>query len=189
LWPTRERLQVRPALASMLQAYRGYFHDLLQGDDAARARSRTTARNMRSNAEASLDRMRGEPGGDRRLLALADLVFANANRLVRASMLLEAALQDPDALRGHDGLTAFAADVEQQLDALAASLREGRAPTLTSLRKQERALAASLTEGGDEGSAHRAAIAEALDRIADSLDSLAHLLCDPAARHVPATHG
>lgn len=187
LWPTRERLQVRPALARMLEAYRAYFHDLLHGDDAARARSRTAARNMRTNAEASIERMRGEPGGNRRLLALADRLFANANRLVRASMLLEAALQDPAASSGHDGLTAFATDVEKQLDALATSLREGRAPTLTSLRKQERALATSLAEGDDEGSAHRAAIAESLDRITDSLDSLAHLLGDPAAQLDHAT--
>jgi len=186
LWPTRERLQVRPALARMLEAYRAYFHDLLHGDDAARARSRTAARNIRTNAEASLERMRGEPGGDRRLLALADRLFANANRLVRASMLLEAALLSSH-LQGHEGLAAFAADVEERIDALAASLRDSRAPASFSLRKQERALAASLVEGSDEGSAQRAAIAEALDRITDSLDSLAHLLGEPATRPMPTT--
>jgi hypothetical protein len=173
----------------MLEAYRAYFHDLLHGDDAARARSRTAARNMRTNAEASLDRMRGEPGGDRRLLALGGRLFANANRLVRASMLLEAALQDPGGLQGHAGLIAFAAEVEAQLDALAMSLRNGHAPTLASLRERERALAASLAEGDDEGSAHRAAVTESLDRIIDSLDSLAHLLGDASTRPGHAMRG
>lgn len=180
LWPTRERLQVRPALALMLEAYRDYFHDLLHGDATARARSRSAARNARTNAEASLARMRDEPRADRRLLALADGLFANANRLVRASMLLEAALQDPAQPPERDGLLAFAAEVEARIDTLATSLRERQVAPVASLRTHERALAAALTDCDVEDSAHRAAVAEALDRITDSLDSLAHLLGAPA---------
>lgn len=176
LWPTRERLQVRPALARMLESYRDYLHQLLHGDATARARARSVARTARTNAEASLARMREEPRADRRLLALADALFANANRLVRASMLLEAALQEAAQLPERDGLLGFAAGVEHRLDALATSLRQREVPDVTSLRRQERALSALLMGGDDGASAQRAAIAESLDRVTDSLDSLAHLL-------------
>lgn len=186
LWPTSERLHVRLALALMLEAYGAYFHDLLQGDATARggsrSGSRSAARNARTNAEASLARMRDEPGTDRRLLALGDGLFANANRLVRATMLLEAALQDPAQPPERDGLLAFAAAVEARIDALAASLRERQPPPVASLRAHERTLAAALADCDVEDSAHRAAVAEALDRITDSLDSLAHLLGAPAPR-------
>lgn len=179
-WPTRESSQVRVALARMLEGYRAYFHELLHGDAAARARSRTAARSLRTNAEASLDRMRQEPGGDRRLAALADRVFAHANRLVRASMLLEAALQDPSHPPEREGLFAFGAEVEARLDDLAASVKAGHAPAIGSLRAHERSLAAALAACSEEDAARRAAVAEALDRITDSLDSLAHLLDEPA---------
>ncbi len=62
---------------------------------------------------------------------------------------------------------------------LATSLRDGHAPASAFLRRRERALAAALGDCGDEESAHRAAIAEALDRITDALDSIAHLLATP----------
>lgn len=189
LWPTRERMQVRPALALMLEAYGTYFHDLLQGDAAVRARSRSAARNARTNAEASLARMRDEPGTDRRLLALADGLFANANRLVRATMLLEAALQDPAQPPERDGLLAFAADVEARIGTLATCLRERQVPPVASLRAHERALAAALADCDADASPHRAAVAEALDRITDSLDSLAHLLGAPTPRPGDGTPG
>src|SRR5690606_13232183 len=113
---------------------------------AARARARTHARSMRTNAEASLARMRDEPATDRRLLALADRLFANANRLVRASMLLEAALQEPAPPPERDALLAFGAGVEARIDALAASLRDGRPPVFASLRADERELAGLLAD-------------------------------------------
>lgn len=92
LWPTWERLRVRPALAAMIEAYRIYFGGLLRNDRAAHATARTAARGARTNAQASLERMRDEPRRDRHLLALADGVFANANRFVRACMSLDAVL-------------------------------------------------------------------------------------------------
>ena len=56
---------------------------------------RAQARSARTNAQASLDRLRGEPRRDPRLVALAEGVFANANRFMRAAMALEAVRQDP----------------------------------------------------------------------------------------------
>jgi uncharacterized membrane protein YccC len=177
LWPTWERLRVRPALAAMIEAYRIYFGGLLRNDRAAHATARTAARGARTNAQASLERMRDEPRRDRHLLALADGVFANANRFVRACMSLEAVLQDAPTLPARERLLAFAAHIDSSLAALAASLRDGTAPELGNLREEERALAAQLDAAtGDDTRGVAAAITEALDRMTDSIDTLAYLL-------------
>jgi uncharacterized membrane protein YccC len=177
LWPTWERLRVRPALAAMIEAYRIYFGGLLRNDRAAHATARTAARGARTNAQASLERMRDEPRRDRHLLALADGVFANANRFVRACMSLEAVLQDAPTLPARERLLAFAAHIDTSLAALAASLRDGTAPELGNLREEERALAAQLDAAtGDDTRGVAAAITEALDRMTDSIDTLAYLL-------------
>jgi uncharacterized membrane protein YccC len=176
LWPTWEHHRVRPALAGMLAAYRDYFHDLLHGDPARRAATRTAARSARTNAEASLARMRDEPRRDLHLLALADGVFANANRFVRASMSLEAALDGASALPARDALLAFAARIEASLDALSIALRDGGTPAISRLREEERALVDQLETVDDGNGTSEAAVVEALDRITDCIDTLAHLI-------------
>jgi uncharacterized membrane protein YccC len=176
LWPTWEQQRVLPALAAMLDAYRRYFGGLL-GDRSAQAAARSAARAARTNAQASLERMHDEPRRDRRLLALADGVFANANRFVRACMALEAALQDAPSLPARATLSAFAARIDASLAAIAAALRDGEAPRIGSLREDERALAAQLiAAAGDDAGGVAAALADALDRITDSIDTLAHVL-------------
>ncbi|TLY52697.1 MAG: hypothetical protein E6K53_03520, partial [Gammaproteobacteria bacterium] len=95
VWPTWE--QLRPALAAMIDSYREYFATLLDGNATLRRDARVASRSARTNAQASLDRLRGEPRRDRALIALAEGVFANANRFVRATMALEAVLQDSTA--------------------------------------------------------------------------------------------
>lgn len=178
LWPTWERQRVRPALATMLDAYRSYFATLPQDDVAAHAAARTAARSARTNAQASIDRMRGEPRRDRRLVVLAEGVFANANRFVRACMALEALLLDARTLPDRDRLLAYAARLDAALSALAASLRdEAPPPDLRGLREEERAIAEHLeATAGDDQAGAAAAVAEALDRMTDSVDTLAHVL-------------
>jgi uncharacterized membrane protein YccC len=177
LWPTWERLRIRPALAAMIEAYRIYFGGLLRNDRAAHATARTAARGARTNAQASLERMRDEPRRDRHLLALADGVFANANRFVRACMSLEAVLQDAPTLPAREHLLAFAAHIDSSLAALSLSLRDGTTPEISNLREEERALAAQLDAAtGDDTRGVAAAIIEALDRMTDSINTLAYLL-------------
>ncbi|HEY0180007.1 MAG TPA: FUSC family protein [Dokdonella sp.] len=187
LWPTWEHARVQPALAAMIEAYRAYFAALLGGGAQARANARSLARSARTNVQASLDRLRNEPRRDRELVALAEGVFANANRFVRATMALEAVLGDPLAARD-DGAPAaiperervleFAARVEAALAALATALRDGAAPNFERLRPHERALAQALAAvGADEATSHAAiAIADACDRMTDSIDTIAYLL-------------
>ncbi len=177
LWPTWEHLRVRPALAVMTDAYRIYFNGLLNVDHAAHAAARTAARSARTNAQASIERMREEPRRDPNLITLADGVFANANRFVRACMSLEAVLQDAPTLPARDRLTEFATHIDGSLTALAAGLRDGTAPAIDSLREKERVLAAQLGAASDtDTNGIAVAIIEALDRMTDSIDTLAYVL-------------
>ena len=178
LWPSWESPRVQSALAAMIDAYRGHFSALLRGDASARANARSAARSMRTNAQASLERLRGEPRRDRALLALGEGVFANANRFIRASMALEAVLDDASALPQREHVLAFAARVDAALAAIADSLRSGNAPAIERLRSAERQLADALEEtpGDDNTRSIASAVGDACDRITDSVDTLAHLL-------------
>jgi len=174
VWPTWE--QLRPALAAMIDSYREYFATLLDGNATLRRDARVASRSARTNAQASLDRLRGEPRRDRALIALAEGVFANANRFVRATMALEAVLQDSAARPAEDEVRAFAARVEAALGEIALGLRDDRAVAIDDLRACERALSAQLARTVD-GEAHEVAIAigDACDRMTDAINTLAHL--------------
>ncbi|WP_300614951.1 FUSC family protein [Dokdonella sp.] len=179
VWPTWERLRVRPALAAMLDAYRVYFSSLLRGDPSERAAARTAARAARTNAQASLDRLRGEPRRDRALVAFAEGVFANANRFIRAGMALEAAALDARAVPEHAAVLAFIDRIDASLATLAQDLRTGTSPGIDSLREEERLLAARLDAAGGADEAARSAataVVEAFDRMTDSIDTLAHVM-------------
>jgi hypothetical protein len=162
----------------MIDAYRAHLNVLLRGDAAARATARSAARSARTNAQASLERLRGEPRHDRALLALGESVFANANRFIRAGMALEAMLDDAHALPAREHVLAFANRVDANLAAIAESLRRGTTPNVERLRGAERTLAEVLDASrAEHGAADDAvAVADASDRITDSVDTLAHLL-------------
>jgi ABC-type transporter Mla subunit MlaD len=92
-------------------------------------------------------------------------------------MALEAVLDDAPALPERDAVLAFARRVDANLAAIAESLRHGTTPTVERLRKTERALAESLEAARADGLGDVAnAVADACDRITDSVDTLAHLL-------------
>ena len=68
----------------MLDAYASYLRALAQPAHArAHREARTAARTARTNAQASIERMRSEPATPAGLLALAQALFANGNRLAR----------------------------------------------------------------------------------------------------------
>ncbi|MBO9663076.1 FUSC family protein [Dokdonella sp.] len=184
VWPTWEHLRVRPALAAMLDAYRAYFAVLLQGEPDQRAAARTSARAARTNAQASLERLRGEPRRDRALIALAEGVFANANRFIRAGMALEAVTLDARTLPQRDAVLAFIERIDMSLAALARDLRGGTPPQIGSLREEERALVAALEAAATDEEARNVAgaITEAFDRMTDSIDTLAHVLREDGRR-------
>jgi uncharacterized membrane protein YccC len=178
-WPTWERGRVRPALADMLDAYRRYFLSVVEDSTRVRIDIRRLGRSTRTNAQASLDRLRGEPGRDPKLLATAEGIFANANRFIRAAMALEAARQGPVQLPARAAVAEFAARADANVAAIASCLRSGGAPPFDAgLRTAQRALAAAVEAAaqGDDERALAAAWIDASDRIVDSINTLVHLL-------------
>ena len=191
LWPTWETDRVQPALASLIECYRQHLRAMLAADMPALHETRNAARAARTNVLASLERLRAEPRGaqGKARVERAESLLSNANRLIRAVIPIEAMLIDKAKLPELPELQRFAAEVDAALGAIAASLRSGKPLQFASLRPTERALAARLkADDGDD--AVDAALADACDRIADSIDSLAHILREaPAAAAVPAAAG
>ncbi|WP_407460954.1 FUSC family protein [Xanthomonas campestris pv. raphani] len=182
LWPTRERRQIRASLAQLLDAYRAHLRNLLLGQLDALSDSRAAARVARTNTQASIERLRGEPRSRRNLeeLKRAESLLANGNRLIRATLSLEAVLRDGHPLPALEGLPAFAEQADQALAELSACLREGRVPAPATLRTAERGVSDALTALPD-GLPAAAALADTIDRITDSIGTLTHLL-RPARR-------
>ncbi|HXS73743.1 MAG TPA: FUSC family protein [Rhodanobacteraceae bacterium] len=177
LWPTWERGRERVLLARMLDVYREYLAAVLQGDAHARFEARSAARAARSNAQASLERLRQEPRGRTRL-PRAEALLSQANRFMRAAMMLEAARADARDPPLPLQVSNFADACTSALREAAASVREDRAPiTTASLRELQRALHATLSDPAHAvPAALAAALLDASDRIVDAIDSLLHVL-------------
>src|SRR5690348_13311549 len=173
LWPTWERGREREVVAHMLDAYREYLMATLRGSTQARHDTRIEARAARSAAQASLDRLRSEPAS-RANAPRAEALVAQANRVVRAAMMLEATRSDGEPLSSPQA-DAFTSTCDAALREAAAALRESRVPQGEfHLRSGQRALVASLTENTDD--AFTVTLRDASDRIVDAIDSLLHVL-------------
>ncbi|MBN6148721.1 FUSC family protein [Xanthomonas sp. AmX2] len=179
-WPTWERRHIRATLAQLLLTYRAHLLALLEGRMAALAETRAAARTARTNVQASIERLRGEPRRRRNLqeLKLAESLLANANRLIRASLSLEAVLRDSPPLPPLPELDGFRAQAAQALAQLAEGLGDGRAPPAATLRQDERRLADALAARAQDADQAPAllALADTCDRVADSVGTLTHLL-------------
>lgn len=175
LWPTWERGRARAALADMLEAYADYLRALARpGKRDVQREARTAARTARSNAQASLERMRAEPATPPYLLDLAIALFANGNRLARSAMSLEALVADHDSLPEQAEVSGFVDHVAAAVHGLASALREQRAPApLPDLRSQQRELAALLAMAEDRHLADL--LARVSDRLVDGVNTLAYV--------------
>jgi uncharacterized membrane protein YccC len=181
LWPTWERGREREVVARMLDAYREYLVASLRGSPQARHDTRIEARAARSAAQASLDRLRGEPAS-RTNAQRAEALVAQANRVVRAAMMLEAARGDTDDARA-PRMDQFAGAGDAAMREAADALRKARAPQGEfHLRSGQRALVASLAENTD---GFAVTLRDASDRIVDAIDSLLHVLGEPAVSFSP----
>lgn len=153
--------------------------------------TRAAARVARTNAQASIERLRGEPRSRRNLqeLKLAESLLANGNRLIRASLLLEAVLRDGHPLPTLDALPSFAQQADEALSAVIDGLRTGGTPAAATLRNAERQLSDALAALPDSSPA-TAALADTIDRVTDSIGTLTHLLrpARPASAGAPAVH-
>ncbi len=174
VWPTWERTHARAALADMLDAYAGYLRALARpGQGDVRREARTLARLARTNAQASIERMRVEPATPSALLELARALLAHGNRLARSAMALEA-LGDASPSRPA-AASAFVATCADAVQSIADALREQRAPDgLPDLRALQQALAGSLVQ--TEAPAEAESLIRLSDRLTDNINTLAHVL-------------
>lgn len=182
-WPTWERSRARASLADMLDAYASYLQALAQPTQRdAHREARTAARIARSNAQASMERMRAEPVTPVPLLELAGALFANGNRLARTAMTLEALIDDHPALPEATEVGIFVDHAAIALHAIAATLREQQdVPALPPLRHLQRSLATLLQLAEDHPTAEL--LNRISDRLADNIDTLAHAV----GRRLPQT--
>jgi uncharacterized membrane protein YccC len=178
-WPTWEGRGANIALAKLIESYRAHVSAVLGDDIAALHETRSSARAARTGVLASLERLQAEPkrAQARQELASTESFLANAHRLIRASLSLEAVLRDEGGLPKLLELTDFAAQVDHALAAIAATLRDDTPLQLHSPRTAERRLAEAIEKDPVlANSPTGLALADTCDRIADSVDTLAHLL-------------
>jgi uncharacterized membrane protein YccC len=127
IWPTWESTQTRAALAEMLEAYREYTRAVLgawQGASRAAINDvRLKGRRARSNAQASVERMVGEPGITERQTVALNTILVHSHSFVHAMMAMESNLYRTRREPAPAWMPAFAASADTALDALIARVR------------------------------------------------------------------
>jgi uncharacterized membrane protein YccC len=173
-WPTWEGAHVRDRLADLLDAHRRYvavlFGALIAGSKPDRARvngARGAARLARSNAEASVQRMLGEPASHRSIDADAAVsVLATIRRHALAALALQARIEREDNPPRPE-LEPLAKQIDETFRALAHTLRTGTPLRgLPLLRATQEALRTVTSSS----------IVNETDVIVDSLNTVAQML-------------
>jgi uncharacterized membrane protein YccC len=130
VWPTWEKTQVGAALADMLEAYRAYFAavvaSLAGSDTKAIDNVRLAGRLARSNAEASVDRLAGEPGVTPETMHHLRAVLVSSHSFVHAAMALESAIYRTKPVPARPATLRFAEAVDRTLALASDALRAGR---------------------------------------------------------------
>jgi len=118
-------------LADMLDCYRAYADAVLRawqgGQLSAIDAVRSKGRRARSNAQASVDRMRGEPGVSARQAASMNTILVHSHSFVHAIMAMESGLYQTRRDPLPAWLPGFGASVEQALETLSVALRNPEA--------------------------------------------------------------
>ncbi len=173
LLPVWERDRVSSRLADLVAAYRTYL-DALADPQAApsdRQRARAGSRLARTNALVSLDRARAEPVVARTEVDLAEGVLANSHRVVHALMTMDTLRSSAhETPRLHEFLRACS----QALAECERAVREGAPPrAIPRLRALQEQVFLELRAGQDAAPETVAALADATDRLANAIDTLA----------------
>jgi uncharacterized membrane protein YccC len=173
LWPTWTGGQVRTLLADLLDAHARYTSMLLAAlvdpsryDARSLTAARTSGRLARSNAEAAVDRMLGEPSGVQAIDRNTAMgVLAALRRGALAGLALHSALEHGPR-RALPWLAPIASDLPDALRHCAASLRQGSQPGAPSFLLQRPAAA----------SPHERVMFEEAEMLADSAATVATVL-------------
>jgi uncharacterized membrane protein YccC len=181
MWPTWERTLIHESLARLLDAYREYFQAVRDGylepgresepEFVERlSRVRQAGRLARSNAEASLERVRVEGGVEPDRITALQAILANSHRFIHSVMALEAGIYRSRAVPARAEFRAFANAVDTTLYFLSAYLRGTHAGPgdLPDLREAHRALIAA----GDANVDRYALVNVETDRVTNSLNTL-----------------
>jgi hypothetical protein len=177
--PAWEREVMAERLAALLGAYRGYLATVadLSTDRAVLQGARAACRLARTNAQASVDRARTEPGASADLVDLGRSVLANSHRVVRSVLTIDALrprLREAGPLPQLDHLLELA---EAALEAAELNLRSGRAIHRgPGLREAQVELATTLMTGDALPGEAAGALVDATDRLANAVDTLTAVL-------------
>ncbi len=178
VWPVWERGLVSNRLADLLDAYRRNVVEVavLTEDPQRMRRARNDARLARTEAQASVDRARAEPVRAGRQVELGESVLANSHRLIHAVMTIDALRPDLRRAGGDQPeLTALLDGASRSLQWCADLLRHQPLPKgEVRLRPLQETLFAAIRSDPDRfgGAAAGDALAEATDRLANSVDTL-----------------
>lgn len=192
VWPAWERSFLPRRIAELLNAYGDY---LVAVADPKTPKSRIdatriAARLARSNAQASLDRTAAEPVSGQSTLFVGEGVLVQSHLFIQAAMVIDAARLSAASAQHPveqilQPLAPFVADAAKALTACATAARLGRAPHgKVNMRGSYAALKEAMGPGAPQDDVVRPAILDAADRIANSVDTMAHLM-----RRQPAAQG
>jgi len=177
IWPTWERTQVSERIAEMLDAYREYLHSLAEFymrnnnvEPSELDRVRLNARLARTNLEASIERLRAEPGTSAEQINQLNALLASSHRLVHALMALDADGLQTAAVPARAAFPTFAAHVKKTLELLSAALRGQRVQIKEFPDLREDHL--TLVRSGDQKIERYALVNVEADRIVNSLNTL-----------------
>jgi uncharacterized membrane protein YccC len=176
-WPTREQSHISEIIAKLLEAYRDYFHavvedkfhpETLEAREVDRARLQS--RRARSNLEAAIERLLSDPGTNQEQVSRLNAMLASSHRFAHAAMAIDAYDYRAAKTPGRPAFLIFAEQVESVLDLLALSLRGERiaAKDWPDLRESYHRL---VQEGDGQTERYALTNVEA-DRITNSLNTL-----------------
>ncbi|MGA7206523.1 MAG: FUSC family protein [Specibacter sp.] len=187
VWPAWERSYLPARIGELLAAYRHYL-TVVTAPGTAKATmdgARSAARLARSNAQASLERTRGEPVAGRTTLDIGEGVLVQSHVLVQAIMIIDAARQsmqaDNQPVEGLLGkLAPFTADAVATLTACESAIAARSNPRgAANMRNSYVLLKESLDAVADGPGTVRPAVLDAADAVSNALDTMAHLLRKP----------
>lgn len=177
IWPTWERKRVNETFAEMIDATRLYFHTLMESilpsaidQTGALEDVQQSWRRVRSNAEASVDKVSSEPNFPAARLSCLTSMLASSHALAESMREMEAETFHTPVREQSPALQSFARDVEFTLYYLSAALRgsASAAETLPKLREDHRRLVRAKSSLG----AAEEPVLLGTDRITTTLNTL-----------------
>jgi uncharacterized membrane protein YccC len=183
LWPTWERTRIAELFGNLVGAYgqsfRAITRELLEPGAITHKKrdlARQNARTARSNLEASIDRLRAEPGTTKAQLERWTAMLATSHRLAHAMMAMEAGLLRRTGTAPRPEFSFFSGEVEKTLLLLQRALQDQRIPekAFPDLREAHNRLV-QASSGQDD---RYALVNVETDRIVNSTNTLRELIFD-----------